>query len=105
MHLPFELVSKIESLVCGISLTAMGARRQSLTSLYKEKAAVSSLGPDALRLAYLIARLPATYAVVYKVLSEMKPRCGPVHSLLDIGAGPGTVLLAAHGAGITLDSA
>src|ERR1700722_13744183 len=105
MHLPFELISEIEVLVKGISLTAIKDARQSLTAIYKDVDNVSPLKSDALRLAYLIARLPATYAVVYKVLSEMRLRCDSVHSLLDVGAGPGTVLLAAQEMALPLASA
>lgn len=46
--------------------------------------------------AYLVARMPATYAVVAKVLQEVKERVKiPITSLLDLGAGPGTGALAA----------
>lgn len=51
-------------------------------------------GAHSLRLqeAYLISRLPATYAAIYRVASELcrqLPRISP-RTLLDIGAGPGT---------------
>jgi ribosomal protein RSM22 (predicted rRNA methylase) len=83
----------------------MGSARQSLTALYKEGGYISALGSETYRLAYLLARLPATYAVIHKVLSEMLYRCGPVHSLLDMGAGPGTTLLAAKALGLPINSA
>ncbi|HET7015644.1 MAG TPA: small ribosomal subunit Rsm22 family protein, partial [Streptosporangiaceae bacterium] len=47
--------------------------------------------------AYLVARLPATYAVVRGVLEEiarLRPNWRPA-SMLDIGAGPGTAMWAA----------
>jgi ribosomal protein RSM22 (predicted rRNA methylase) len=107
MHISNKLIDKIESLLNGISLSAISSARQELTSFYKSEICNNNFNPlksDHLRYAYLIARFPATYAVVYQVLSEMQHRFGPewVHTLLDIGAGPGTVLLAALEAGLPL---
>ena len=55
------------------------------------------MSSDAHRLAYLAARLPATYAAVHAVLSEWAQRQPDVQirSLLDIGSGPATALWAA----------
>lgn len=46
------------------------------------------------RAAYLAYRFPATFAVALRVLDEVTPILNPV-SLLDLGAGPGTLTLAA----------
>jgi ribosomal protein RSM22 (predicted rRNA methylase) len=49
-------------------------------------------------LAYLVARFPATYAAAHAALrrtQEASPQFSPA-SLLDVGAGPGTVALAAR---------
>lgn len=48
-------------------------------------------------LAYLAVRLPATYAVVSKVLQELKERAPQLapKSMADVGAGPGTATWAA----------
>jgi ribosomal protein RSM22 (predicted rRNA methylase) len=56
-----------------------------------------ALADDAHRAAYLAVRLPATYAVNRRVFSEVRRRSPEteVASLLDLGAGPGTALLAA----------
>ncbi len=108
MQINNKLVSKIESLINGISLTDISVARQELTSLYKnKKSSLNPLTSNRLHLAYLIARFPATYAVIYQVLMEMVRHYGrqPVQSLLDIGSGPGTVLLAALEAGLPLTSA
>jgi len=46
---------------------------------------------------YLTARMPATYAATQAVFSEIQPRIHhKVHRFLDMGAGPGTGLLAAQ---------
>jgi ribosomal protein RSM22 (predicted rRNA methylase) len=108
MKLSFELTSKIESIIDGYSLGSISSARKKLTALYQSNhRSFNSLISEHQRLAYLIARLPATYAAVHQVLTEMQKRCGrePLHSLLDIGAGPGTVLLAAVEAAIPLSQA
>jgi ribosomal protein RSM22 (predicted rRNA methylase) len=110
MQIPPELISKIELLINGSSLSEISSARKELTSLYRRKDCnnyFKPLGSDHQRLAYLIARFPATYAVVCQVLMEMRSRCSrdPVDSLLDIGAGPGTALLAAREASIPLSQA
>src|SRR5258708_11792047 len=52
---------------------------------------------EAHRAAYLAVRLPATYAAIRRVFAEIKLRApqSEISSLLDLGAGPGTALLAA----------
>lgn len=55
--------------------------------------------PDAERTAaYLVTRMPATYAAAYTVLRELRLRLASesVASVLDIGAGTGAASLAAH---------
>jgi ribosomal protein RSM22 (predicted rRNA methylase) len=101
MQMPFKLISKIESLIDGLSLNDIALARKELTRLYRGRdynQFFNPLASDEERLAYLVARLPATYAVVCQVFFEIQKRCGgePIDSLLDIGAGPGTVLLAAR---------
>lgn len=52
------------------------------------------LQTDEERKAYLFTRLPATFSVGVKVLQELQNHCS-IHSLLDVGAGPGTGMWAA----------
>ncbi len=56
-----------------------------------------AIATEAHRAAYLAVRLPATYAAIRRVFAEIKLRVPQVEitSLLDLGAGPGTALLAA----------
>jgi ribosomal protein RSM22 (predicted rRNA methylase) len=94
------LNSKIESMVNGHSLKALAKEREALTRLYRGNDLKKELKPlptDSQRLSYLATRVPATYVAVYKVLMELIERAGgeKIHSLLDVGAGPGTALLAA----------
>lgn len=48
--------------------------------------------------AYLVTRMPATYAAAFRTLREVKGRLGsrPVKSILDLGAGTGAASLAAR---------
>lgn len=51
---------------------------------------------DAQRTAYVLSRMPATFGAVKYVLNELKNRCNlPFHTVLDVGAGPGTAMWAA----------
>jgi ribosomal protein RSM22 (predicted rRNA methylase) len=80
------------------SLRNTQAAFQTLSKAYRSRdaASVSGEGARALFLSYLATRMPATFAVVSRVLQEYvelgleKPK-----SFLDIGAGPGTAAFAA----------
>jgi len=49
------------------------------------------------RAAYLLTRMPATYAACWRVFRELRERApeSELHSMLDLGAGPGTAAWAA----------
>lgn len=101
---------KIESFLIGCSLNDLTKERENLTQIYRGsdfRGRIDSLGTDYQRLAYIATRLPATHGAVFQVLTELKRRCGDpaISSLLDIGAGPGTALLAAVQASLPLTSA
>lgn len=49
-----------------------------------------SLNSDLERIAYVLARMPATYAAVERVLLEILPFADNLKSILDVGSGPGT---------------
>ncbi len=46
--------------------------------------------------AYLVTRMPATYAATYSALRELPEGLAPVETILDIGAGTGAASLAAR---------
>jgi ribosomal protein RSM22 (predicted rRNA methylase) len=101
---------KINSILTGCSLNDLAKERDKLTQIYRNSNATSpipSLKSDSQRLAYVLARMPATCAAVYQVLKELTKRCPEtqVSSLLDVGAGPGTALLAAVEAELPLVAA
>ncbi len=107
MQLTKELTSKIESLISGVSTRDISNSRKELTKIYRNTVNKNFNLTLQHRLAYLIARLPATYAVVCRVFAELNTRCGDLGplTLLDIGAGPGTVLLAAREVALPIASA
>jgi ribosomal protein RSM22 (predicted rRNA methylase) len=98
VQLPEELLAAIQREVGRADSSALARASQELTRSYK--AGTYSQPPvqsAAHRAAYLTARLPATYAANWRVLSELR-RLAPLvdlRSLLDLGAGPGTAIFAA----------
>lgn len=91
MRLPEELQLAIDQLVEKSSGKALTKAREALSQDYRE-GKISHFDDEAKRLVYLAARMPATFAAVYKVLQSLPLE--PVH-LLDLGAGPGTASWAA----------
>jgi ribosomal protein RSM22 (predicted rRNA methylase) len=98
MRLPTELMDAIEQEAGSVDRRKLVQATAQLSEHYKaadfSNPAVSS---SAHRAAYLAVRLPAIYAAVRRVLAEIQLRAPQtdIHSLLDIGAGPGTALFAA----------
>lgn len=89
MNLPEELQLAIDAMAQHSS--ALKKAREALTLNYKE-GKVSPFSDEAKRIAYLGARMPATFAAVRKALENLPFQ--PTH-LLDLGAGPGTASWAA----------
>jgi ribosomal protein RSM22 (predicted rRNA methylase) len=86
----------IEKRLTGIPLERLRKAFSSLSCKYRERhKSVATLSEDE-KLAYLILRMPATYAVVYEVLTRMAEvlRDFIPTTILDVGAGPGTGTLA-----------
>ena len=99
MQLPETLRSVIEGLVEGQSIQDLARHYQALSDRYRREAAASSLqiANPSEALAYVAARLPATYGTVSHAcnqLAQTLPDFTPT-TLLDIGSGPGTAALAA----------
>ena len=96
MHIPDELSRSIEVLVKGIPLSELSRSSKELSGAYRGiegSSGIAMLASDRQRLAYLYTRLPATYAVIHKVLNEI-PGLN-IESMADVGAGPGTGMWAA----------
>jgi len=98
MRLPVELVAAIQGEVEKADQRDLLRAANELTRRYK---AAGSSGPaidsDLHRAAYLLVRLPATYAACTHAFSEIRRLApqAPVTSVLDLGGGPGTAIFAA----------
>lgn len=90
MQLPEALQSAIDQILENTPQAVLRKARESLSQDYRE-GRTSPFADEAKRLAYLGARMPATYAAVRKVLENISLS----GSVLDMGAGPGTASWAA----------
>ena len=82
----------------GVSRKELEARAAKLSAAYRAGGTSATVVDRMDALAYLVARFPATHAAAQAVLQrtlEVIPQFSP-SSLLDVGAGPGTVALAAR---------
>jgi ribosomal protein RSM22 (predicted rRNA methylase) len=99
MPLPRALSAAIEEEVRRFDRRALIRAAEDLSQAYRSgsQPAKSLLRSDVHRAAYLVTRVPATYAAVRAVLEETKLRLHEtnIRSLLDLGAGPGTAAWAA----------
>jgi ribosomal protein RSM22 (predicted rRNA methylase) len=104
----------VNTLLDKVPLSELRREQEKLSTLYRERsgAPLPALRSDLQRLAYLCARYPATQAALRAVFQELQRACpqracpgaAPL-SLLDVGAGPGTALLAARECGLPIERA
>ncbi|KXF76690.1 hypothetical protein ATN84_11670 [Paramesorhizobium deserti] len=99
MELPTALRLAVDAALEGIALADLRRAADLLSRRYRAETRDGHLhlSSDLAARAYLATRLPATYAAVRASLgyaAELTPDFAP-KSLLDVGAGPGTVLWAA----------
>lgn len=99
MRLPPELLAAIEQETSRFDGKQLARAAADLTERYKkdETRGSSIVNSEVHRAAYLAVRLPATYAANRRVFAEilvLAPHL-EIESMLDLGAGPGTALLAA----------
>lgn len=87
--LPEILKQRIEEQISQIKLQELNKYSEELSDRYRHEKFIASQGH---RLAYLAVRMPATFAAIFHVFSQIKKRISSltVDSLLDLGAGPGT---------------
>ncbi|MDB5492051.1 MAG: hypothetical protein JWO78_1900 [Micavibrio sp.] len=98
MQLPSDLRAAIETVTGRSSLPALRDAAAAVSARYRGKARVdAAIKSEVEARAYLGARFPATYAAAHEVLAQTARVRGDFtpRNLLDIGAGPGTVALAA----------
>jgi len=95
--LPAELQAALSNGLEGLSRRDAAQRAARISQTYRERGTSGGIRSGIDALAYALARMPATYAAVTAVLNalcEVRPDFAP-HTLLDIGAGPGTASWAA----------
>ena len=97
MQLPEELSAAIAEETRGVGSAELARASAELSGAYRGEPNRRPMLDRLHRSAYLIARLPATYAVVSRILREAKLRIPDLRitSMLDLGAGPGTAMWAA----------
>ena len=96
--LPTALKARISALLEGVSRKELAARAAAISAGYRSGANSATMITDEVAvLAYLLTRMPATYAVaaavfaeVYAAIPEFTPK-----TFCDVGAGPGTASWAA----------
>ena len=92
------LLTAIAALLEGASRKDLAMRAARLSAAYRQGGTSAVIGNEADALAYLVTRMPATYAAIRAALrrvTEVLPEFAPA-SFLDVGAGPGTAAWAAR---------
>ena len=97
MQLPEALRQGIEERAKGVALNALARAWERLSTAYRAGGPPPAIADGTERLAYLLARMPSTYAATRAVLGEIRSRAGSLRfeSVLDVGAGPGSAAWAA----------
>lgn len=91
MHLPVEIRQRIEERASEIPFAELKRAAAAMSDAYREGRPFA-VSPAA----YLVTRMPATYAATYSALRELPEGLPPIETVLDIGAGTGAASLAAR---------
>src|SRR5262245_27645081 len=99
MRLPMSLRKSIEQEVSSIGHSSLSKAASELSARYRRQrpAPKRFIASDADRLAYVVIRMPATFAAARAVFAEIRRLAPetPINSLLDLGAGTGAASWAA----------
>ena len=95
MQLPVTVRRQIEEQAGALGFPALQRASAALSDAYRE-GRTARLSAEERTAAYLVTRMPATYAAAHTVLREVSARIGAVGSILDAGAGTGAASLAAR---------
>ena len=97
MLLPADLSQAIEDFTAGTAHADLSRAAAELTVSYRGERRARPQLSGSHRAAYLVTRLPATYAVISRILEECRARIPDlrIESMVDLGAGPGTAMWAA----------
>jgi ribosomal protein RSM22 (predicted rRNA methylase) len=94
--LPPDLRVALDKLATGVSRKDLAARAAAQSQNYRSGGGSQDIRSRDDALAYAFTRMPATYAAAIAVLNALREVCDVApQSLLDVGAGPGTVVFAA----------
>lgn len=107
MQIPPQLSAAINEAIHGQSITALRRDFNDLSAAYARGRGPSPfVDSEDKVLAYIATRMPSMYVVLRSIFEELADRYPdtPPHSLIDVGAGPGTVLWAASQVWETLTS-
>lgn len=106
--LPPALKARTDALLQGVSRKGLATRAAAISQAYRAGGGSSaSITDEASVIAYVLARMPATYAVaaaVFEAVKDVAPDFAP-RTLLDVGTGPGTTSWAACEAWSSLQTA
>ncbi len=91
--LPLKLSNAIDRELAPVNMDKLREACFDLSQRYAQGKFISS---QLHRLAYIAARLPATYGATRQVFSRIQPFLNPIKTLLDLGAGVGSVAWAAY---------
>jgi len=94
VQLPVAIRQQIEDHADSLGFPALQRAAAALSAAYREGRTARLSGPERTA-AYLVTRMPATYAAAHSVLREVAPHIAPA-SILDAGAGTGAASLAAR---------
>jgi ribosomal protein RSM22 (predicted rRNA methylase) len=95
--LPLDLKAGLDKLAHRVSRNMIGERAATQSRNYRVGGGSRAIATSDDALAYAFARMPATYAAaiaVFNAARDVLPAFRP-HTLLDVGAGPGTAAFAA----------
>ena len=88
--LPGNLSAALDAKLEGLSRSETAARAALISKTYRDGGTSAAIRSEADALAYVLARMPATYAAVaacLQALRDIRPDFAP-KTLLDVGAGP-----------------
>ena len=95
MQLPVAVRQQIEEQAEALGFPVLQRAAAALSDAYRD-GRVARLSDSERTAAYLVTRMPATYAAAHLVLREASTRIGAIRSILDAGAGTGAASLAAR---------
>jgi ribosomal protein RSM22 (predicted rRNA methylase) len=91
VQLPIAIRQRIEERASEVPFAELKRAAETMSDAYRE-----GRSPAVSPIAYLVTRMPATYAATYLALRGIPQGLPPIQTVLDIGAGTGAASLAAR---------